>query len=160
MEALPVASQTVRAYHRDGSVPDGDAIWVFGSNLAGRHGAGAAKVAAELFGARRGVGVGPTGRSYAIPTKDGRSGGKLTDANECLALEIVRSNIERFLSHARANPNTRFVVTRVGCGLAGFADEDIAPFFASAPMNCSFASEWRQHLEPSKCLAPARFRPR
>lgn len=149
-----------RRYHRDGTVPDLGAIWVFGSNLAGRHGAGAAKVAKEQFGARYGVGVGATGRAYAIPTKDGRSGGKLTDPAELLSLDSVRQHIEHFIEYARANPGLSFTVTRVGCGLAAFADKDIAPLFACAPANCTFAQEWRAFLESTNRPTATRLRPR
>lgn len=156
----PEVGATTRQYHRDGTVPDLGAIWVFGSNLAGRHGAGAAKVAKEQFGARYGVGIGATGRAYAIPTKDGRSGGRLTDPSELLSLDAVRPHIERFLEYARANPGLRFTVTRVGCGLAAFDDKDIAPLFARAPANCTFAQEWRAFLDLAHRPTATRLRPR
>lgn len=156
----PAVTAMPRQYHCDGTVPDLGAIWVFGSNLAGRHGAGAAKVAKEQFGARYGIGVGATGRAYAIPTKDGRSGGRLTDPGELLSLESVRAHIERFLEYARTNPELRFTVTRVGCGLAAFDDRDIAPLFAGAPANCTFAQEWRALLEPAHRPTATRVRPR
>lgn len=151
------ADQAVeRRYHVDGSVPDKDAVWVFGSNLAGRHGAGAALVARTQFGAQYGVGCGPTGQSYAIPTKDGRNGGRLTNPAELLPLAEVKRHIDAFVGYASANPSFRFVVTRIGCGLAALTDAEVAPLFAGAPANCSFAYEWRTYLEPSlKAATPS-----
>ena len=129
-----------RTYHKDNTTPSGnDWVFVFGSNLAGRHGKGAAKAAHVNFGAKYGVGAGPTGRAYAIPTKDRQLG--------VLSLQEIREHVESFLTHARACPTKRFFVTRVGCVLAGYQDSDIAPLFAEAPENCSFAAEWQQHLE-------------
>lgn len=135
------------AFHKDNTVPrvskgkgEPKWIWVFGSNLAGRHGAGAAKVARVNFNAEYGVGSGPTGRSYAIPTKD--------KALKSLPLEQVASNIAAFLGYAAQNGDFTFFVTRVGCGLADFKDQDIAPLFATAPENCSFALEWAPYIQP------------
>lgn len=104
-------------------------IFVFGSNLAGRHGGGAAFEAARYFGAVYGVGVGPTGRSYAIPTKDERI--------ETLPLEIIRVHVDEFLEYAAGNPGTEFFVTAIGCGLAGYEPQDIAPMFVDSPVNCT-----------------------
>lgn len=111
------------------------AIWVFGSNLHGIHGGGAAKVAADEYGAERGVGEGRTGNAYAIPTM-ARPG-----ADTLEFIEIVAA-VERFLSYARANPADAFLVTRVGCVIAGYSNEDIAPLFADAPRNCILAPQW------------------
>lgn len=80
-------STPIPSFHRDGESPGDDWIFVFGSNLAGGHGAGAAKAAREHYGARYGVGSGRTGRAYAIPTKDGRSGGSLSRPEENLPVE-------------------------------------------------------------------------
>lgn len=110
-------------------------IFVFGSNLAGRHGKGAAKDAYNNYGAEYGVGVGRTGHSYAIPTK-----GKLLTT---LALNVIKGHVSDFLTYAQTNPDERFLVTRVGCGLAGYTDEDIAPFFEGAPSNCHLPPGWR-----------------
>lgn len=136
-------------FHEDGDVPDSafGAVWVFGSNLAGRHGKGSAKVAADHFGARRGVGIGPTGQAYAIPTKDGEL--------RVLPLGQIGVAIAGFLQYAAARPDTQFWVTRIGCGLAGYRDEQIAPLFHGAPANCHFAQEWQRFLE-----APDRHQPR
>ena len=129
-------------YHKDGTLPTNGEIFVFGSNLAGIHGAGAAKVALEKFGAQWGQGQGFQGLSYAIATKD-------KDLNPrdlaTIAYAIKIFNIGTQIS---SHVNTRWFVTRVGCGLAGFKDEQIAPLFKDA-INCSFAESWRPYLEGS-----------
>lgn len=101
------------------------AIFVFGSNLAGRHGKGAALAARRQYGAEYGVGVGLTGDAYAIPTKSAT----LTT----LPLAHIAGHVDDFLAYARAHPELTFNVTRVGCGLAGYTDAQIAPLFAGAP---------------------------
>lgn len=126
-------------YHKDGTTPQ-DAIFVFGSNLAGRHGAGAAKAAMDNFGARYGVGIGFTGKSYAIPTKD-------YDV-ETMPIEFISFFIEQFAQVTFAMKETEFFVTRVGCGLAGYTDEQIAPLFRQCnQQNCSMPENWKQYLE-------------
>lgn len=127
-----------RPYHPDGTLPSELAIWVFGSNLLGRHAGGAARVAAERFGARDGVAYGATGDAYAIPTV-GRYG-------ERLPLEQVGEEVAAFITYARLHSVSRFFVTRVGCGIAGFTDADIAPLFREAPANCSLPEAWRAQL--------------
>lgn len=94
-------------------------IFVFGSNLAGRHGGGAARAANMKFGAEWGVGVGLTGQSYAIPTMQG-------------GVETIKPYVDEFIRFAQANPGLKFLVTRIGCGIAGFKDEEIAPLFDKA----------------------------
>ena len=91
-------------------------IFVFGSKLAGHHGGGAARAANIKFGAEWGVGVGLTGRSYAIPTMQGE-------------VETIKPYVDEFIRFAQANPELKFLVTRIGCGIAGFRDEEIAPLF-------------------------------
>lgn len=135
-----------RQFHKDGApLPDGDDwVFVYGSNLEGRHGAGAAKAARTLYGARHGVASGLRGRSYGIPTKGTafiKANGR-TDFRQ-LTAEQIRLHVQTFLADARAMPSKRFMVTRIGCGLAGWPDEAIAPMFRDAPPNCSFADEWR-----------------
>lgn len=110
-------------------------IFVFGSNLAGRHGKGAALTAYQAYGAVYGKGQGFQGRSYAIPTKD--------LFLKTLPLERIKVYVNTFIEFARKNPDMRFTVTRIGCGLAGYKDEDIAPMFAEAPYNCSLPEGWR-----------------
>ena len=94
-------------------------IFVFGSNLRGMHGGGAAYVAHRKFGAIMGQGVGLQGQSYAIPTMQG-------------GVETIQPYVDDFIDFARNNPNLTFLVTRIGCGIAGFRDEEIAPLFAAA----------------------------
>ena len=112
--------------------------FVFGSNLVGVHGAGAARYAMEHHGAVYGRGVGFQGDSYAIPTKD--------DRIQTLPLERVRDHVSAFLNAAERNPDTVFYVTQIGCGLAGFTPDQIAPLFATAPRNCKFSTAWSKWL--------------
>lgn len=134
-----LSSETTAMFHKDGSLPEGeDWIWVFGSNLAGRHGAGAAKVARLKFGAIYGVGEGRTGKAYAIPTKDADL--------KVLPLDRIAEGVRAFLEHAALTPSTRYFVTRVGCGLAGYTDDEIGPLFAQAPANCSLPLDWKPYV--------------
>lgn len=109
-------------------------IFVFGSNLAGRHGAGAALAARQYHGAIYGQGVGRQGNSYAIPTKD--------EQLRALSIDRIRLHVDAFIEYARSHPELIFQVTRVGCGLAGYCDKDIGPLFANAPTNCQLPHEW------------------
>ena len=94
-------------------------IFVFGSNLAGHHMGGAARVAHMNFGAEWGVGVGLTGRSYAIPTMQG-------------GVETIKPYVDEFIEFAKQHQDMQFLVTRIGCGIAGFTDDEIAPLFRAA----------------------------
>jgi hypothetical protein len=115
-------------------------VFVFGSNLLGIHGAGAAKAAATKYGAERGVGCGRTGNAYAIPTKR-----RPTMAPEdILKPHEIAPHVAQFLDYARANPNDAFMTTRIGCGLAGWRDEDIAPLFIGAPGNVLLPTPWHE----------------
>lgn len=127
----------IRNFHKDGSKAEHGQVFVFGSNLAGIHGAGAAK-AALGYGAVMGIGRGRIYNSYAIPTKD--------EDMETLPLRIIKIAVAEFLVHAAATFPDQFFVTRIGCGLAGYRNEDIAPMFLGAPINCSFADEWKPWL--------------
>lgn len=109
-------------------------IFVFGSNLAGRHGKGAALTAALNYGAIRGQGVGLQGRSYAIPTKDAALHG--------LPLPAIDQHIGDFIEFAKAHPELRFYVTPVGCGLRGLEQSAVFPLFDGMPGNCRFAETW------------------
>lgn len=117
-------------------------IFVFGSNLAGRHGAGAAAYAHKYLGAEWSVGEGPTGQCYAIPTKDRNI--------QSRSLEEVKKSVDRFISYAINHPELTFQVTRIGCGLAGFTDSVIASMFADSPDNCEFDSAWKQWIPTKK----------
>ena len=94
-------------------------IFVFGSNLRGMHAGGAARVAHAKFGAEWGVGVGLTGQCYAIPTMQG-------------GVDTIKPYTDQFLAFAAEHPELTFLVTRIGCGIAGFTDAQIAPLFAEA----------------------------
>ena len=94
-------------------------IFVFGSNLAGAHGGGAARLAYKRFGAVWGEGVGLHGQTYAIPTMQG-------------GVETIKPYVDAFIRFAKAHSQLTFLVTRIGCGIAGFRDEEIAPLFTDA----------------------------
>jgi hypothetical protein len=112
-------------------------VFVFGANTRGIHGKGAALAARREHGAIIGVGEGPQGSSYAIPTKDlylrPRSLGE------------IKTSVETFIRYAVNHPEMTFRVTRIGCGLAGFKDHQIAPMFAKTPENCLLPDGWRRH---------------
>ncbi|WP_205815275.1 hypothetical protein [Burkholderia sp. Ac-20345] len=140
-----------RIFHLDGTLPKDGEIFVFGSNLASRHGKGAALVAREKFGAAAGKPAGRSRQSYAIPTKDGRpTPGSprppLDDPEQTLPLEQIAGAVAEFIEYAKSKPAERFFVTRIGCGLAGYRDSEIAPLFAWAPINCSLPEPWREWL--------------
>ena len=97
----------------------GNQIFVFGSNLDGLHVGGAAYHAYKNFGAVWGRGVGLQGRSYAIPTMQG-------------PVSTIKPYVDGFLSFAGEHPELEFLVTRIGCGIAGFSDDEIAPLFRAA----------------------------
>ena len=96
-----------------------DEIFVFGSNLSGMHGGGAALLAYRKFGAIWGQGVGLQGQSYGIPTMQG-------------GVETIKPYVDEFIEFAAQHPEMTFLVTPVGCGIAGFRPEEIAPLFADA----------------------------
>lgn len=97
-------------------------IFVFGSNLSGRHGKGAAKTALG-WGAKWGQAKGLQGRTYGIPTKD-------ASIKRTLTIEEIKPFVDEFIEFVKANPNLIFLVTEIGCGLAGYKPKDIAPLFA------------------------------
>lgn len=128
-----------KQYHPDGMLPGLPAIFVFGSNLAGQHAGGAAKAAAEHFSAVTGEHTGRTGSSYAIPTCDA--------VGMPLPLERIEEHVNDFLDHAVLSIPQQFFVTRIGCGIAGYRDEQIAPMFKNAPGNCSLPDTWQEWVE-------------
>ena len=111
-------------------------VFVFGSNLQGMHAGGAARVAYEKFGAEWGKGVGLQGQCYAIPTMQG-------------GVETIRPYVDEFIAFAKGHPENRFLVTRIGCGIAGFTDAEIAPLFraAAAVANIALPREFWDVLE-------------
>lgn len=124
-------------YHQDRTLPENGEIFVFGSNLAGRHGAGAAKAAMQ-FGAIYGVGTGRQNQTYAIPTKCRRL--------RPLKIEQITPYVDEFLAYAKTNSKLYFYISRVGCGLAGHKDFQIAPLFQELP-NCSYPIQWKPFLQ-------------
>ena len=128
-----------RQFHADNTHPAPNQIFVFGSNLSGIHGAGAARAAYDHYGAIWGKGEGPMGNSYAIPTKD-------YDISATLSLITIAEHIKEFIEYARYNPHLNFFITRIGCGLAGYQNSDIAPLFKQAPENCDMPINWFPYL--------------
>lgn len=117
-------------------------IFVFGSNLAGRHGKGAALMAMRKYGAKYGVGEGRMGSSYALPTK----GHNL----ETLSLQQIEfRSVHNFLAYSRNHSELKFRLTPIGCGLAGYKPEQIAPMFRNAPSNVILPPEFLAVLTPS-----------
>ena len=120
-----VAMRTYNGIERPAFTPDciaelrPDEVFVFGSNLAGLHGGGAAFAAWQYFGAVMGCGVGLRGQSYAIPTMQG-------------GVETIEPYVKDFIAFARVHPELFFYVTRIGCGIAGFREKEIAPLFSEA----------------------------
>jgi hypothetical protein len=110
-------------------------VFVFGSNLAGRHGAGAARQAKLSFGAVWGVGEGLTGQSYAFPTLGPSLGG--------LPMEALKVSRDLLYECCLANPDKRFLLTKVGCGLAGYREERMRALFACPPENLILPEDWR-----------------
>lgn len=128
-----------------------DRVFVFGSNLAGRHGKGAALHARQHHGAIYGVGEGRQGNSYAIPTKGRRL--------EVLPLEEIERHVSRFIFHAMCKGADTFQLTPIGCGLAGYKPEQIAPMFRDAPPNVILPDEFKAALGSADDPAPAALDP-
>ncbi len=121
-------------------------IFVFGSNIAGRHGKGAALYAKQHHGAKQGQGHGLQGNSYAIPTK-GVSPYALAPM-PVLSLDIIEQYVYIFLDFARQHPELTFNLTPIGCGHAGYKPEQIAPFFVKAPKNVLLPYEFARIIAP------------
>jgi hypothetical protein len=115
-------------------------VFVFGSNLAGRHGKGAALTAARFYGATPNQDIGFSGMSYAIPTKDKQL--------KTLPITLVREFAQDFINFAQSRPDLTFQLTRIGCGLAGFSDSEIASLFFDAPSNVLLPRKWQSLREP------------
>ena len=125
---MPIVKGDERTYNgiiRPEHTPDtisslkSDEIFVFGSNLHDHHGGGAARAACKKFGAIWGQGVGLQGQSYAIPTMQG-------------GVETIKPYVDQFIEFAKEHTELFFYVTRIGCGIAGFKDSDMAPLFREA----------------------------
>lgn len=133
--------------HVDGSLPKRTHyVWVFGSNLAGIHGAGSARVAHTVYGRPYGmnysVGIYQDinlRESYGIPTKDAKI--------ETLSIPIIIQFVEIFKEFVKASPGKIFFITRIGCGYAGYTDEQMAPLFKGIPENVSIPESWEIFLK-------------
>lgn len=110
-------------------------IFVFGSNLAGIHGAGSARHALEYHGAIMGEGIGLHGSSYAIPTKDKNI--------QTMKISEIKPHVDEFIKFAANHPEMTFNIVAIGCGLAGFRPQQIAPLFAGCPSNCNLPKEFK-----------------
>lgn len=137
MEMSKSFGKPTRRYHDGNSSPD--QVFVFGSNLLGIHAGGAARFAADHRAATQGIGQGPTGRAYALPT--------MAVIGVPLTLEGVKAAVTLFKAFAYVREDLEFFVTSVGTGIAGFTHEEIAPLFADAPLNCVLPQEWQRIIE-------------
>ena len=130
-------------YHKDGSLPEiGTEVLVFGSNESGVHGAGAARLAYDCYGAKIRCGFGPMGNSFAVPTKDWNIGP--------LSLSDIKFYVNRFIAytHFKDSHDISYFLTSLGCGLAGHSPSDIAPMFKDCdPSKFSFPDTWQEFLE-------------
>lgn len=115
-------------------------VFVFGSNLAGRHGKGSALEAKNKWGAIYGMGVGRQGNSYAIPTKDAKL--------NVLHLNNIQYYVDEFLAYARFHRDDTFHIVAIGCGLAGYTPKQIAPMFDLAPSNCRLPHVFHSFVSP------------
>lgn len=138
MEAIPKMILDTNRFHQDGSLPTNGEIFVFGSNRAGVHGAGAAKIATNVYGAKFRVGEGLAGSSYALPTKDVNI--------KTLNLTEIRYHIERFVDFTKSHPEMRFFITSIGCGLAGYQPSQVGGFFSDCDENCNFPHTWYTYV--------------
>ena len=129
----------MRYYTKEITSLEPNQIFVFGSNLAGRHGAGAAQFAMVKFHAIWGIGEGLTGHCYALPTKD--------ENIETISLNKIEKHVYLLLKVIAERTDLDFIITKVGCGLAGYTNEEIAPMFKGFPPNCLFDIEWKEYLE-------------
>lgn len=109
-------------------------VYVFGSDLGGRHTHGTALVALREHGAVYGAAVGLQGRSYALPVRD--------EQGEKLPLTMIKRYVEAFLRFAGNHRELTFHVTRIGCERGAYSEREIAPLFAQAPPNCQLPRKW------------------
>lgn len=109
-----------------------DDVFVFGSNAGGLHGGGAARIAHERFGAVWGEGHGHHGQSFAIDTMSG--------------LDVLRAEARTFVAYATEHPELRFLLTPVGCGIAGYTPEQVAPLFGGVPGNVTIPASFVPYL--------------
>lgn len=136
--AVEALLKVAMKFHAANDRPTKDQYFVFGSNLRGAHGAGAARHAVDHYGAEYGNPIGLQGRSYALPTKDRYI--------KTLPINDIVRYIQMFKQFTLDQPNKEFFVTAVGTGLAGYRHEDIAPWFIGCGDNCVFPVEWREYM--------------
>lgn len=136
--AVEALLKVAMRFHAANDRPTKDQYFVFGSNLRGAHGAGAARHAVDHYGAEYGNPIGLQGRSYALPTKDRYI--------KTLPINDIVRYIQIFKQFTLDQPNKEFFVTAVGTGLAGYRHEDIAPWFIGCGDNCIFPVEWREYM--------------
>lgn len=128
-------------FHPDMTVPSYENfMFVFGSNLQGLHYGGSARAANLNYGAEMGVGEGPTGKAYALPTCIEPGG------TQTMTLAEIKEYVVDLMEFAEYHSDITFFITRTGCGVAGFKDSDIAPLFKGFPLNADFPEEWRPFL--------------
>jgi hypothetical protein len=131
-------------YHEDGKPPGQGEVFVFGSNLLGLHGLGAAHYAYKKlgypWGKSKGYHLSSKGACYGIPTKD--------ELLYTLDYQEIDMYVMEFKDYCEDHPTMRFFVTRVGCGYAKIPDEKMAELFKGSPDNCIFPVEWRRFLQP------------
>lgn len=132
---------TIR-FHNENILPTGTWTYVFGSNLAGKHARGTARIARVNFRADFGCGLGPTGHAYALATHSGHG--------KPLELSVVEQHVAAFLDYARMHPKQDFFVTRIGCDHGEFTDDQIGPLFAHTPANCSLPERWKLYLAQAR----------
>nr|WP_174505439.1 hypothetical protein [Acinetobacter sp. Marseille-Q1620] len=120
------------------SLPE-DTVFVFGSNMAGTHAGGAAKMAVEHFGAVKGVGRGWAGQSFAIPT--------MNEHLQQMPLSQIQHYIEDFKIYTKNHPKMKYFITSIGCGVAGYKTEEIAPMFKGISHNVIFPISFRPFVE-------------
>lgn len=116
-----------------------DTVFVFGSNMAGTHQGGAAKIAHQYFGAMKGVGRGWSGQSFAIPT--------MNEHLQQMPLSQIQHYVDDFKIYTKNHPKTKYFVTAVGCGVAGYKVEEIAPMFKGISHNVIFPVSFRPFVE-------------
>jgi len=136
-------------------IVEDEPVLVFGSNELGQHGGGAAKFAREKFGAIYGQGFGPQGNTFGIPTCSKPTG----QPNSGIELSKIAYYVDCFLLWAARTPEKTFKVTQIGCGLAGWTIEEMAPLFMDAPENCTFDTAWKPILGANHPinLAPRKY---
>ncbi len=121
-------------------------VFVFGSNLQGRHGLGAAKTARTVYGAKYGIAKGRTGNAYAIPTKI-----VPTREKRQLPLSDIQQSVDKFMEYAKTHSEDTFMVSAIGTGLAGYKPIEIAPMFKKVSSNVILPDAFRRIIDDNQC---------